>query len=171
MKKFSLKRKAVGIIVILFAAAFFAAITLFTLEVKELNGYLHKDCTLPENICPFNQSVPSNSILGYTLDALLFAFGAYLLVRKEENAMKSNGYKRTATIATKKIPVDMSRLEPDERKLVSIVQSSGAIFQSELVEKTGFGKVKVTRILDRLEGKGVVERKRRGMTNVVVLKQ
>jgi len=27
----------------------------------------------------------------------------------------------------------------------------------------------MTRILDRLEGKGFVERKRRGMTNVVVL--
>ena len=29
----------------------------------------------------------------------------------------------------------------------------------------------VSRIIDRLEGKGFVERKRRGMTNVVVMKE
>ena len=40
---------------------------------------------------------------------------------------------------------------------------------ADLIEKTGFGKAKMTRIIDRLEGKGFVERKRRGMTNVVVL--
>ena len=37
-------------------------------------------------------------------------------------------------------------------------------------QKTNFGKAKMTRIIDRLEGRGFVERKRRGMTNVVVLK-
>lgn len=36
--------------------------------------------------------------------------------------------------------------------------------------KTGLTKVKVTRILDRLEGREIIERKRRGMTNVVILK-
>jgi len=51
-----------------------------------------------------------------------------------------------------------------------IVKANGAVFQSELVEKTNLGKVKVTRILDKLEGKGLIERKRRGMTNVVIVK-
>jgi len=40
-----------------------------------------------------------------------------------------------------------------------------------LIEKTGFGKAKMTRIIDRLEGRCFVERKRRGMTNIVVLKE
>ena len=35
---------------------------------------------------------------------------------------------------------------------------------------TGFGKVKITRVIDRLEGKNLIERRRRGMTNVVVFK-
>lgn len=154
----------------LFAAAFFFVVTLVTLELRELNAFLHKDCTLPENICPFNQSVPSNSILGYTLVALLFAFGGYLLARKDGNIQKLDSHRMARKAVAKNVHLDMSRLEPDERKLLSIVQGTGAVFQSELVEKTGFGKVKVTRILDRLEGKGIVERKRRGMTNVVVIK-
>ena len=44
------------------------------------------------------------------------------------------------------------------------------MFQADLVDKCGFGKVKVTRILDGLENKGLVERKRRGMSNIVILK-
>ena len=39
----------------------------------------------------------------------------------------------------------------------------------EFIDRT-MTKVKVTRILDKLEGRGLVERKRRGMTNVVMLK-
>jgi uncharacterized membrane protein len=65
----------------------------------------------------------------------------------------------------------MSSLNKDEKNVLEkIIESEGTIFQSELVNKTRFPKVKVTRILDRLEGKGLIERKRRGMTNVVVLK-
>ena len=44
------------------------------------------------------------------------------------------------------------------------------MFQSELVEKTGHTKVKMTRILDKLEAKGLIERRRKGMTNLVFLK-
>jgi len=44
------------------------------------------------------------------------------------------------------------------------------MFQSELVDENGYTKVKVTRILDKLEGRGLIERRRRGMTNVVILK-
>ncbi len=62
-------------------------------------------------------------------------------------------------------------LKPEERVLYNLInQADGAIFQAELVEKSGFTKVKITRILDRLEGRGVIERRRRGMTNIVILK-
>jgi uncharacterized membrane protein len=66
----------------------------------------------------------------------------------------------------------MKDLNADEKiVLEKIIEAEGTIFQSDLVEKSGFTKVKVTRMLDKLEGKGVIERKRRGMTNVVILKQ
>ena len=60
-------------------------------------------------------------------------------------------------------------LKPEEGKIYNIINDAeGAIFQAELVEKSGYSKVKVSRILDRLEGRGIVERKRRGMTNIVI---
>ena len=59
----------------------------------------------------------------------------------------------------------------DEKVIVKAIEDAdGTMFQSDVVEKTGFSKVKVSRILDKLEGRQVLERKRRGMTNVVVLR-
>ena len=60
---------------------------------------------------------------------------------------------------------------PDEREIVKlIIDDGGTIFQSQLVERSGYSKSKVSLILDRLEAKRILERKRRGMTNAVVLK-
>ena len=61
--------------------------------------------------------------------------------------------------------------DSDEKVIVRIViDDGGTIFQSQLVEKSGFSKSKVSLILDKLEARRILERKRRGMTNVVVLK-
>jgi uncharacterized membrane protein len=66
----------------------------------------------------------------------------------------------------------MESLTSDEKLVLGkVIDSQGTIFQSEILDKTSFHKAKVTRILDRLEGKNLIERKRRGMTNVVILKQ
>src|SRR3989344_4688141 len=72
--------------------------------------------------------------------------------------------------APKKV-FDISELKTDEKQVFELIKENKAVFQADLIEKTGFGKAKMTRIIDRLEGKGFVERKRRGMTNVVVLKE
>ena len=65
--------------------------------------------------------------------------------------------------------IDTSDLRPEDKQVLKILQEQGAIFQADLIERIGFSNAKVTRIVDRLEGKGIAERKRRGMTNVVVL--
>jgi uncharacterized membrane protein len=44
------------------------------------------------------------------------------------------------------------------------------MYQSDLIKETEFSKVKITRILDKMESKDVIDRKRRGMTNIIVLK-
>lgn len=67
--------------------------------------------------------------------------------------------------------VDLSSLDSDEKKVIAIVQEQGgSTFQSELIKQTNYSKVKISRVLDKLEQKGMIERKRRGMTNLVVIK-
>jgi len=65
--------------------------------------------------------------------------------------------------------VDFSSFRPEEKQVYNLVKENGAMFQADLIEKTEFSKARMTRIVDKLEGAGLVERKRRGMTNVVVL--
>jgi uncharacterized membrane protein len=70
-----------------------------------------------------------------------------------------------------KINESLKSLQDDERKVYDlIVAADGFIFQNDLMKKTGYSKVKISRILDKLELKGIVERRRRGMANIVVLK-
>lgn len=62
-------------------------------------------------------------------------------------------------------------LKDDEQKLYkAIIESEGIINQSELIEKTELSKSNVSRALDLLESKNLVERRRRGMGNIVLLK-
>lgn len=68
--------------------------------------------------------------------------------------------------------VALRLLSGDERRLYSkIVQAGGAILQKNLVGAGLFSGPKVTRILDRLEAKGLIERERHGMTNRIRLSE
>jgi uncharacterized membrane protein len=51
----------------------------------------------------------------------------------------------------------------------AVLEADGVLAQSEVVERTDFSKATVSRALDSLETKDLVERKRRGMGNVVLL--
>lgn len=65
--------------------------------------------------------------------------------------------------------VIIERAEDDsERAILEILNSSGgSMFQSDLVERSGFSKGKVSLVLDRLEARGVIRRERSGMTNLI----
>ncbi len=61
-------------------------------------------------------------------------------------------------------------LDGDERRLMRIlVEAKGDVLQRDLVRITSFSDAKVSRLLDRLEKRGLVVRERHGMTNRVRL--
>ena len=75
------------------------------------------------------------------------------------------------TIKEKKKKLNFEGLDKDEKRVVELIQAeNGAIFQATLMEKLELGKVGMTRLLDKLEAKQIIERKRRGMNNIVVLR-
>jgi uncharacterized membrane protein len=118
-----------------------------------LTGIVNTSCSHGPS-CPMWGDINFQTDVGIALMAVLFIVGAYLVLTD-----------RGATQAK-------AKLLPDEKKVYDAIASAGGtIFQSELTEKTGFTKVQLTRLLDRLEGKGVATRMRRGMTNVVILRQ
>ncbi len=61
-------------------------------------------------------------------------------------------------------------LDGDERRLLRvIVQAKGDVLQQDLVQITAFSDAKVSRLLDRLEERGLVVRERHGMSNRIRL--
>jgi len=150
--------KYLGIILIVIGMASLVVFWQFT---TRLNEELHKQCPLPLESCPFKTSMPVESYFGFSLSGVIILIGMLLFLQKP--------------VAVEERKKDWNKilngLESDEKNVYAAIKDAGGlIFQNELVEKTGYSKVKVSRILDKLEVKGFVERRRRGMSNIVVLK-
>ncbi len=124
-------------------------------------------CTIDD--CPYHQSFDNMFFISIFTIALLVIVAIILIFTKPQEKL----IMKTKTIHKKpeKKKINTSNLKPEEKQVLSLIQENKAIFQADLIEKTGFGKAKMTRIIDRLEGKEIVERKRRGMTNIVVLRE
>ncbi len=162
-----MENKNVGYLIIGIAALLIVIIFLFNSALKDIVkgscSLEHSDVTL----CPMYTSINKQTYLALSIVGILIIIGLVLIFSKtqKEFIIKKVEAKKQKT------KIDTSELKSEEKKVLSLIQENKAIFQSDIIEKTGFGKAKVTRIIDRLEGKGFVERKRRGMTNVVVLRE
>jgi predicted transcriptional regulator len=63
-------------------------------------------------------------------------------------------------------------LEPDMKKILnSIIEKNGITSQSEIVKDTNMPRVKISRILSKLEQKDLITKKQKGMTNEILLKK
>lgn len=157
--------KNIGILLIVVSIIFAFIIYSYTKNIIALNIELHKNCPLPEGVCPYKRSVPSETIFGATLSAVTALIGIYLFYSGKEIRLLT-------TNDVKKIKENLKDLKGDEKTVYELIKNSdGYILQSDLITKTGFSKVKVSRIIDKLELKNLVIRRRRGMSNVIILKE
>lgn len=79
---------------------------------------------------------------------------------------------KTITKKINKKRINTKGLTEEELSVVTLLRKENkAMFQRDLMEKLEIGKVKTTRLLDKLESKQIIERKRRGMNNIIVLKE
>ncbi len=121
-------------------------------------------------ICPMWKTLTFQTNISLGIMVVVILVGLFLVFSKEQPAPPTERAEAKETDRQNYEDI-LKTLKDDEKKVLEkVIEEKGAIFQSELVEKTGLTKVKVTRLLDILEGKGLVERKRRGMTNIVILK-
>ncbi len=117
--------------------------------------------------CEMFDSVTKQTYFALAIAGFLLIGSLFLIFLKPQERIIIRKVKEKKIIKN----VDLSSFRPEEKKVYNFVKGAGAIFQADLIEKTGFSKARMTRIVDKLEGAGLVERKRRGMTNVVVLKE
>lgn len=106
-----------------------------------------------------------------TVSALIFGVSTtYLLTRssKEKSEVEGNSVldDRMDEWSEKK-----KELSENQREVYQeLLDAEGVIAQKELTENTDLSKATISRTLDQLELKNMVERKTNGMTNTVVLK-
>ncbi|MEM4181788.1 MAG: MarR family transcriptional regulator [Candidatus Pacearchaeota archaeon] len=143
---------------------------------RAMTNIVNKSCEHGPT-CPMWGSINFQTNVSIGIMVFIVIVGLYLIFFGKEEKIITKVKAIKQQIEPKKIAKEhyqkiLSKLDNDEKQVFEkIIESEGTIFQSDLVDKTKFTKVKITRILDKLEGKGLVERKRRGMTNVVILKQ
>ena len=168
-----------GILLLGLALVLVAVLGIASEHIMRTNEYLHQQCTLPADICPINRGVPSESLIGFGAIGAIGLYGVWLIRaprpplglagrRSKPRSGRPSAPPQPAPPAPKALP---ESLPPDERTLAELLQQSDNIaLQGDLVAKSGFSKVKVSRLLDHLEARGLVERRRRGMSNLVLLK-
>ncbi len=159
-----MENKNVGYLILGISVLIVAIIFLFNSAMTEIAT---SSCTMEKSICPMYKTINQQTYLSFGIVGLLIIVGLILIFSKQTERII---IKKVEGKIKKKI-LDTSGLKSEEKKILRLVEENKTIFQADLIEKTGFGKAKISRILDRLEGKGFIERKRRGMTNVVVLKE
>ncbi|HYD03954.1 MAG TPA: MarR family transcriptional regulator [Alphaproteobacteria bacterium] len=173
-----MKNRHVGILIVAIAVLIGFLVWLFN---RALTGIINNSCSHGPT-CPMWGTLRLQTNIGLTLMAFIVFLGLYIIffIKDNEHVVKEV-HREVKVIKEQFKPKKFDKknyskllhtLDPEEKAIITkLLDNEGSLFQSKLVSLTGQSKVKVTRILDRLEGKGLIERKRRGMTNIVFLKQ
>lgn len=149
-----MKDRQVGYMVIAFCAAILLIIISYDMTLYNI---VNTSCS-HGSACPMYATLKLQRIISFTLLTVVFLIGIYFIFSKNiKNLLKE----KTRDI----------NLTDEERSIVSLLKSNdNSLYQSDLIKQTEKSKVQITRILDRLEAKKVIDRKRRGMTNIIILK-
>jgi len=165
-----MKNRTVGMLIVGIALVIGAIIYMFN---QAMTTIVATECSHGLS-CPMWGTIDFQTNVAIGLMAIVIGIGLYLVFfSKDEMVIKRITERLDIKRPTKETYGKVLKtLQGDERLVLEkVIEAEGSIFQSDLVDRTGLGKVKVSRILDKLEGKGLVETKTRGITNVVLLKK
>jgi uncharacterized membrane protein len=156
-----MKNRNVGFLIIGISIVIVFIILIFNWGMKDILGLT---CSMGPS-CSMYKTLAIQTYISLAIAGLVLVIGLFLVFSKEHEKIV------VKTVRNKKKKINLEGLTSEEKKVVELLQKeNGAIFQSSLMEILGVGKVKITRLLDKLEAKELIERKRRGMNNIVVLR-
>lgn len=158
-----MKNKNVGFLIIGVAVVIVIIILIFNTALKDIIG---ATCSHGPS-CGMYDSLRIQTWISLVIVGLVLVVGFFLIFSKPEEKIVIRKVKERV----RKKKIDLSGLDKNEKKVVRLLQEDdGVVFQRDLMERLEIGKVGMTRLLDKLEAKQFIERKRRGMNNIVVLK-
>jgi uncharacterized membrane protein len=113
--------------------------------------------------CTMYTTISIQTWFSVAIAGIILVIGLFFVFVKEDEKIIIQ------KVREKKKRLNVGGLNNEELKIVRLLKKEKGMFQAELMERLEIGKVKTTRLLDKLEAKQLVERKRRGMNNFVVL--
>ncbi len=105
-------------------------------------------------------------IIAAWLGGMSFIYIILSSIEKESQNKKKEVSKKDGTV----VPI-ANHLAGDEKIMFQNVINNDGLLQRELIVKTGFSEPKVSRLLDKLEGRDLIIRQREGMANRIFLKK
>ncbi len=156
-----MKNKNVGYLISGIAFVIGIIVILFN---KALKNIVSQTC-VHGPACSMYSTIAMQTWISVGIAGIVLVIGLFFIFAKEPERIIFKKIKEP------KKKLNLEGLSDDEKKVIELIQNeNGAIFQASLMEKIGIGKVGITRLLDKLEAKQLIERKRRGMNNIVVLR-
>jgi len=156
-----MENKKVGYIILGISAVLILIIFLFQGALKDIVAL---GCQEGPS-CPMFGTIHQQTSLALIIVGILVVLGGILIFTKPKERIV------VKKVRERKKKIDKSKLGQKEKKAIELLENeNGTMFQATLMEKLEIGKVGMTRLIDKLEAKQLVERKRRGMNNVIVLK-
>jgi len=160
-----MENKNVGWLIIGIAAIMTIIVLIFNTALKDI---VTSNCILihgDTKTCPMFDTIRTQTGISLGIIGVVVIIGLVIMFQKPKERVI------VKTVKEKKKALNLDGLDKDEKKVIDLLRNEGnAMFQADLMEKLGIGKVKTTRMLDKLESKQLIERKRRGMNNLVVLR-
>jgi len=156
-----MENKNVGWLIVGIAIVMTIMVFLFNSVLKDAIGLT---CS-HGSTCEMYSNLNVQTGISLSIVAMIFIIGLVIMLTKPKEKIVIRKVK------DKKKKLNLDGLSKIGKEVIKLLQEeNGAIFQKTLMEKIGIGKVGITRLLDKLEAKQLIERKRRGMNNIVVLK-
>ncbi len=162
-----MKNKHVGYLIVFIASLIGLIIYIFNSALKDI---VAESCTHGP-ICTMWTTIDIQTNISLGLMFFIYVIGFCLIFFSNDGEPKVVKVKKKKDLTLKDFDENFPELTSEEKDVLEkVLNEKGTIFQSELSDKTNYSRVKITRILDKLEGKNIISRRKRGMTNVVILK-
>lgn len=161
-----MKNKHVGLLILGITVIFSLVVISFN---RALDSIVNTTCS-HGSACPMHATLMTQQIISFSLIGILALVSIFIIffMKEEKTTIRIQDKQELSEEGKKK---KLQDLDNEERPVMDIIlRENGSVYQSDIVKETKLTKVKTTRILDKLEGKGLIERRRRGMSNIIILK-
>ncbi|MFA5855821.1 MAG: MarR family transcriptional regulator [Candidatus Pacearchaeota archaeon] len=162
-----MKNRNVGFLIAGIALVLMLIIFMFNQALKSI---VSETCSHGPS-CTMYTTISTQTYISLAITGFVLLIGIFFIFSKENEKLVIKRIKPLGDISPKKFNKEsLKGLSIDEKRIMDLIlNNKGSIYQSEIVSKLNLNKVKVTRLLDSLESQAFIERKRRGMTNIVML--